>query len=310
MLAQYLKKFTIDILPSIVATIIGAYIVNYYIVPKARQATQPAVAVSVPATETTASIPEPAIAKTSSDDEPLPAGKGAGDKVRSESASPLPAARHQPPARERAAAKTPAKSEKAEARGEAVSAAPASAPASVTASAPASVTANTTTASPAPEERHNAADLARAAIARLRGPAAPDSSRAQESSKQESSKAESLRQEASRSPETRAEPILPPRVEATAPVQPVALQPLPPPVTIATQPGEDVYGLRDNADGTGGASARTGTMQQASRRPTPPAEIPSQPIDLHADVEPSRAAKVADDVFSAAKSMFNAVLPR
>ena len=35
MLHKYLSKFTIDILPSILATIVGAYIVNHYIIPKA-----------------------------------------------------------------------------------------------------------------------------------------------------------------------------------------------------------------------------------------------------------------------------------
>ena len=34
MLKKYLTKFTMDILPSVAATIIGAYIVNHYIVTK------------------------------------------------------------------------------------------------------------------------------------------------------------------------------------------------------------------------------------------------------------------------------------
>ena len=34
MLKKYISKFTIDILPSVLATIIGAYIVNHYIVAK------------------------------------------------------------------------------------------------------------------------------------------------------------------------------------------------------------------------------------------------------------------------------------
>ena len=34
MLKKYISKFTIDILPSVLATIIGAYIVNHYIVTK------------------------------------------------------------------------------------------------------------------------------------------------------------------------------------------------------------------------------------------------------------------------------------
>src|SRR3954470_11421517 len=34
MLKKYISKFTIDILPSVLATIIGAYIVNHYIVTR------------------------------------------------------------------------------------------------------------------------------------------------------------------------------------------------------------------------------------------------------------------------------------
>jgi hypothetical protein len=44
-------------------------------------------------------------------------------------------------------------------------------------------------------------------------------------------------------------------------------------------------------------------------RPTPPADIPtappSRPLDLHAD-----GKSVAEDMLSAAKSMFHAVLPK
>ena len=34
MLKKYLTKFAVDILPSVAATVIGAYIVNHYIVSK------------------------------------------------------------------------------------------------------------------------------------------------------------------------------------------------------------------------------------------------------------------------------------
>jgi hypothetical protein len=53
------------------------------------------------------------------------------------------------------------------------------------------------------------------------------------------------------------------------------------------------------------------------RRPIPPAEIPSSPasrppLDLHADArEPPREhTTVAEDMLSAAKSVFHAVLPK
>ena len=42
---NYLKKFTVDIFPSVAATVIGAYIVNHYIVSRPG-ADAPAAAVS------------------------------------------------------------------------------------------------------------------------------------------------------------------------------------------------------------------------------------------------------------------------
>ena len=58
-----------------------------------------------------------------------------------------------------------------------------------------------------------------------------------------------------------------------------------------------------------------------ARRPTPPAEIPSPPLDLRAEAsEPvgraegsgplARARSTAEDVLSAAKSVFHVVLPK
>src|SRR3954452_1183363 len=56
MLKKYISKFTIDILPSVLATIIGAYIVNHYIVSKPDA---PAAAVaSTPESAKAAGIPE------------------------------------------------------------------------------------------------------------------------------------------------------------------------------------------------------------------------------------------------------------
>jgi hypothetical protein len=56
-------------------------------------------------------------------------------------------------------------------------------------------------------------------------------------------------------------------------------------------------------------------MRDDPRRPTPPADIPSSspPVDLRAEVElpaPRQHTSVAEDVLSAAKSVFHAVLPR
>ena len=46
MLKKYLTKFTVDILPSVAATVIGAYIVNHYIVSKPGPGAPVAAAVS------------------------------------------------------------------------------------------------------------------------------------------------------------------------------------------------------------------------------------------------------------------------
>jgi hypothetical protein len=124
-----------------------------------------------------------------------------------------------------------------------------------------------------PDERRDANDLARAAIERLRG--TPEG-RAQEA----------------RAPET-------PRV-VSAP----SVQPLPPPITVSTPTAAD-------------NPPYTASVQIDPNRPTPPADIPPPPsrppLDLRADATdppPVRAhTNVAEDVLSAAKSMFHAVLP-
>src|ERR1700738_5410676 len=59
---KYVSKFTLDILPSVVATIVGAYIVNHYIVARPG-ANAPAAAVSTAEPKAEAKgAPEPATA--------------------------------------------------------------------------------------------------------------------------------------------------------------------------------------------------------------------------------------------------------
>ena len=128
----------------------------------------------------------------------------------------------------------------------------------------------------------DANDLARAAIERLR--ATPDVSRGSESSV--------------RLPE-------PPRVVA-APAAPMApapsLQPLPPPILVST-PSVESAQTRPSSAG-----------RDDPLRPTPPADIPDpRPLDLRADAVPDQPrhehTNVAEDMLSAAKSMFHSVLP-
>ena len=140
----------------------------------------------------------------------------------------------------------------------------------------------------APDEKRDANDLARAAIERLRG----------------TNEASPRVQEAVRIPEALPEA---PHV-ASAP----AVQPLPPPIMVSA-PNTEAFN-----PATGSVPIKppyAAARVDDPRRPTPPADIPSSspPVDLRAEaaLPPPREHKsVADDVLSAAKSVFHAVLPR
>ena len=304
---KYLSKFASDILPSVAATIIGAYIVNHYIASKPA-ANAPAAAVSsvdagkaggkndaAPAEASTdlANIPAAGVrAKGISEKSILekstaekPATEKAADKPAeksepkpAETASlPLEARRHPPVPREKTAAKpvvTPVQ--------------PAAAP---VVAAPA---ASTVEAAIAPDEHRDANDLARAAIERLRG-INEGSAHPQEAAR------------AAEPPRTTLAPVEAPRVASAPPVRP-----LPPPVMVSSPAGETLDSM------TGSVPAKPPVAAAADgndpRRPTPPADIPdARPLDLRADADappPRRHTTVADDMLSAAKSVFHAVLPQ
>jgi hypothetical protein len=287
------SKFAMDIFPSVIATIIGAYIVNHYIVSKPAGAPTAAVVMS-PATPKRADLksdsrpaeksadlnaPEPGVrAKGISEksvidksnidraavEKPVekPADKAA-DKPAETASIPPDTRRHPANPREKTVAKTAPQPVVPVV--EPVVAAPNTAPAVEAAIAP----------------DRDANDLARAAIERLR--ATPDNSRGSESSV--------------RLPE-------PPRVVAApaAPTVPApSLQPLPPPILVSTPSAESA---RSSSAGRG----------DDPRRPTPPADIPDpRPLDLRADAAPDQPPpehrNVAEDMLSAAKSMFHSVLP-
>jgi hypothetical protein len=153
--------------------------------------------------------------------------------------------------------------------------------------------------------RRDAADLARAAIERLRG--SKDTPRAQEAPRM---------QEAARA--APASPIAPrieeaPRTVVAAPAPqpaaaPEALRPLPPPITVSTPP----------ADGLAAGAPPANPPYTASvdpSRPVPPAEIPPPPprppIDLRADADKlaTRTTNMAQDVLAKTRNMFHALLP-
>jgi hypothetical protein len=278
MLKKYVSKFTIDILPSVLATIIGAYIVNHYIVAKPTEApVAAAVSTSDPAkadpkaSDSVAAMPEAGI-KAKGISERAMLEKTATEKPavvdKPADAAGLPAEprRHQPVLREKAVAKA------------------------VQTPAPGAAPPTPVEAAVAPEEKRDANDLARAAIERLRG----------------TNEASPRVQEAVRIPEVRQAPEAP--HVASAP----AVQPLPPPIMVSAPNAE----ASNPATGSVPIKPPYGVVRvDDPRRPMPPADIPSSspPVDLRAEATlppPREHTSVADDVLSAAKSVFHAVLPR
>ncbi|HTA99987.1 MAG TPA: hypothetical protein VK804_05890, partial [Bradyrhizobium sp.] len=227
---KYVSKFAMDILPSVVATIIGAYIVNHYIVtrPAADAPVAAAVSPAVPKKAETGIDAKPAA--KAADIRNIP-GPGVKAKGISERAMIEQTAAERPTVVEKAVEKPveksadtpaetasipveprhyqPAPREKTVAKSAAAPVAPA---APTVAAAPVVAPPTTTVeAAVAPEEHRDANELARAAIERLRG-AGDGSPRAQEGA---------------RVPDG-------PRV-ATAPVVSAPpIRPLPPPIMVST----------------------------------------------------------------------------
>jgi hypothetical protein len=324
MLKKYVSKFAMDILPSVAATIIGAYIVNHYIATKPAANAPVAAAVSpvdpkkadtrndakpaAPAAEL-ANIPEPGI-KAKGISEKAMIEKTAAEKpvaVEKPSEKPVeksvdkpaetasipaePRRRAPPPLREKAIAKVvPAPIVPA-------IAAPAVAPpnAAPPNAAPPNA-APPVEAAIAPDDHRDANDLARAAIERLRGEGSP---RPQETARNPDPPRIS---DGPRVPDS-------PRIAAAPPVRP-----LPPPIMVST-PGT---GALDSTAGAASKPPYDAARIGDSGRPTPPADIPipeaSRPLDLRAEAAeppPRREhTSVAEDVLSAAKSVFHAVLPK
>jgi hypothetical protein len=295
-------------LPSVVATIIGAYIVNHYIVtrPAADAPVAAAVSPAVPKKAETANDTKPAA--KSADIRNIP-GPGVKAKGISERAMIEQTAAERPTVVEKAVEKPvekpadapaetasipveprhyqPAPREKTVAKSAAAPVAPA---APTVAAAPVvAPPATTVEAAIAPEEHRDANELARAAIERLRG-TGDGSPRAQEGA---------------RVPDG-------PRV-ATAPVVSAPpIRPLPPPIMVST-PAAGTFNPVPESSGM--RPYRAGIGMDDPNRPTPPADIPeaSPPLDLRAEVvvPPRREhTTVAEDMLLAAKSVFHAVLPR
>ena len=306
---KYLAKISMDIFPSVLATIIGAYIVNHYI--NARPAADTPAAVVAPADAgkngkpaDVANLPAPGVK-----------AKGVSEKSISEkSASDKPAAEKPAAAHDKAVAKSsPAAS---------TPATPATAPV---------VEANSAPAAASPAVTPDANDLARAAIERLRkspeGKAAEKAAEAKSTETKPSAEAKSSETKPSeaKSSETKAAERTPeqPAVQEASRVPeaprvvtavPSTVRPLPPPINVST-PSPDVYGNGGSSQANPPYTASVGNDNP--NRLTPPADIPvpviAPPLDLRADAgapPPRPKTNVADEMLSGMKSMFHAVLPK
>ena len=276
------SKFAMDIFPSVIATILGAYIVNHYINSKPDAPTAAAVSLTAPKKADLGNTPEPGVRTKGISEKSVidksAVEKAAVEKPVVEKPADKPAETASIPADTRRHPPNPREKEKAVAKATPVQpAAPVVEPVVATPNPAAPVE-----AAIAPDRDAN--DLARAAIERLRG--TPDSSpRAQETV---------------RLPDPPRAVAAPAAPSVTAP----SVQPLPPPILVSTPPAETF-------DAQTKSSYPVTARGDDPRRPTPPADIPDpKPLDLRADaIPPKPRTNVAEDVLSAAKSMFHSVLP-
>jgi hypothetical protein len=343
---NYLKKFAVDIFPSVAATVIGAYIVNHYIVTKpSTDAPAAAASTANPKGDGKAEAkPDAKSAETTASVSNLPA---AGVKARgiSEKAVMDKTAAERPAAVEKAQEKTEAKVDaKTEAKADTKpDTKPADTKSADTKSADAkSDVKSADTPADADQRRHAAAPREKEKIrvvlpspiavnpsAAPVAPAAPvetavvapderrdanDLARAAIERLRANGEASPRAAETVRAPAPEAPKVVSAPAAANAPVvanapavNAPALRPLPPPIMISGQPAGEPYGQA--------SQARPPYAEANPNRPTPPADIPlSRPLDLRAEAaEPSvreRATAAAEDALSTAKSIFHAVLPK
>ena len=299
---KYLAKISMDIFPSVLATIIGAYIVNHYI--NARPAADTPAAVVAPADAgkngkpaDVANLPAPGV-KAKGVSEKSISEKSAADKP----AADKPAAAHDEGGRQVV-------------------------PRSVH-SGPAApvVEANSAPAAASPAVTPDANDLARAAIERLRkSPEGKAAEKAAEAKSTETKPSAEAKSSETKSSETKAAERTPeqPAVQEASRVPeaprvvtavPSTVRPLPPPINVST-PSPDAYGNGGSSQANPPYTASVGNDNP--NRLTPPADIPvpmiAPPLDLRADAgaaAPRPKTNVADEMLSGMKSMFHAVLPK
>ncbi|WP_426423392.1 hypothetical protein [Bradyrhizobium genosp. A] len=321
---KYLAKISMDIFPSVLATIIGAYIVNHYI--NARPAADTPAAVVAPAgagkngkPADVANLPTPGV-KAKGVSEKSISDKSVSDKPAAEKPAETKAADVAPG--EASHGRTPAR-EKAVAKSSSVASTPAA-----PAAAPV-VEANSAPAAASPAAPPDANDLARAAIERLRkSPEGKAAEKAAEAKSAETKpfeikpfeiKPSEIRPAEAKAAERTPEPAVQeasriPEAPRNVTAVPSTVRPLPPPINVST-PSPDAYGNGSSSQANPPYTASVGNDNP--NRLTPPADIPvpviAPPLDLRADAggpAPRPKTNVADEMLSGMKSMFHAVLPK
>ncbi|MCK1358097.1 hypothetical protein [Bradyrhizobium sp. 199] len=310
---KYFAKISMDILPSVLATIIGAYIVNHYINAK-------------PAADAPAAVMAPAEAgKTGKPADvanlPAPGVKAKGIPEKSVTDKPAEKAADQPIVEHKAADVTPAETSprgKPSAREKAAAkSTPTSTPA-VAAAAPAAPVAE---ANSAPAATPDANDLVRAAIERLRkSPEIKSSEGKSAEARSSETKPAEVRPSEPKSAERSPEPAVreaarTPEAPRVISMEPATVRPLPPPITVST-PSSEAYG--NDASSSANPPYTASVSNSDPNRMTPPADIPvpviAPPLDLRADAGASlprpKKTNVADEMLSGMKSMFHSVLPK
>jgi hypothetical protein len=300
---SYMKKFTLEILPSVAATVIGAYIVNHYI--SAKPAVAPPMAAAVSSADAKKNDPKSAdgaTSKVASIPEHGVTAKGISERGMIEKSA------SERPGEFKPAEAKPSESKPSESKPSETASAPAKHPtppaspkavAKTTPAPAASPAAPVETASVPADDRRDATDLARAAIERLR-----------------KEDGQSHPQEASRAPDA---PRLQEAPRAVAPPTPTvstaSVRPLPPPITVIA-PDDGQGNNLGNGQGNLASNPPPYTASINADNPNrlvPPADIPPPPpFDLlraRADKFATRTNNMAQDVLSKTKSMFHSLLP-
>ena len=274
-----LKYFVEKILPSIVATVTAAYIVNHYIAVKPD--TPPAAAASAATSDKVGGADSEAKVRagdiSGKESGTAPDEKVQPEKIPSEAAAAKPA--------EKRAASLPADTKKHQAPQREKAAKVRSMPV-----APAQAASAT-----------DANDLARAAIDRLRN--TTEASLEVDAVRSRSGGPPRAQQDADR------QSVAPSRLQEVTHAAPQAAESLPPAIQASTPKVET-----SRFDPAGAGEGTPLDQADRARLPVPPENIPqaSRPFDLKAN-EPApatRAQAVADDMLSAAKAVVETVLPR